>query len=96
MSDELLKSIEQMARLQENIKYPRNVVAGSDLFYERRVFIRRVYLTEKIILRMTRAIVDESWDWDAKGTPRAKFDYAGWLATWEASGRSTIDPDLEK
>jgi hypothetical protein len=93
VSDELLKSIESMARLQENVKYPRNVAAGSDLFFEQELFNRRVHLTEDIILRMSRAIVNESWDWDAKGSPRARFDYDAWMVSWKLAAKEFSPSD---
>ncbi len=86
VSDALLENVESWALLQEDIGYPKNVVAGSGLSYEREVFMRRVQLTEQIILKMSKAIVRESWDWDAKGAPPTPFEYKAWLAAWYSSG----------
>lgn len=86
VSEVLLNSIESWTLLLENIGYPKNVVAGSGLFYEREVFMRRVQLTEQVILKMSKAIVRESWDWEAKGAPPIPFDYKAWLAAWYSSG----------
>jgi hypothetical protein len=86
VSDDLLNSLEKTARLLENLQYPRNIVTGSGLLYEEDVFARRVHLTELVILRMSKAIVRESWDWEAKGSPPTPFDYKAWLVSWNRSG----------
>jgi len=93
VTDEMLKSVEQMALLIENIKYPQNIAAGSSLWYEKEVHARKVRLLEMIILRMSRAIVQESWNWQAPGTPRSSFDYKAWLEAWYASVEEIPVPD---
>lgn len=85
VSDDLLASINKMAVLLTNIETPSNVAAGGCSGYPAAISNRRIKLAEMVILRMSKAIVSESYDWEKKDAPRTAFDYRAWLAAWYSS-----------